>query len=173
MIDLGEEIAAGLVAKINREIGAFITQKNAQAAVIADGISVTAPLQVLDYVPPLEIQRAWPLVGVAHERSILEDDTGWSATGVHPFVICTFVQRPDQQGITRLIKRLTTCVVAAAIDGRTIPTADETDTAAWGVRLREVRWGPTLADVPESGREPEAWITWSEAVIECRTDEDA
>jgi hypothetical protein len=173
MIDLGEDIGAGLVAKIARELPAYLAEKNAQAHVVADGITADAPVLYLDHVPAIEVQRAWPLVGLVHGKSMFEDDQGYSMTGVHPFVVATFVQDHDQQALTRKIKRLTTCVAAAAIKDRYVPTADQSGRAAWGMRIMSVDWGEALADIPAGSDTPEAWLTWSEITLVCKTDEDA
>lgn len=172
MIDLGQTVRAGLIAKVERELPAFIATRNAEADVVADGITADTPVLYLDHVPPVQMQRAWPLVGLLRGKSVFDDDTGHSMTGHHPFTVVTFVQDPDQLALTRKIERLTACVASAAISGRRIPTADESEYAAWGVRVVSVDWGEALADVPAGSDTPEAWLTWSEVTIVCRADEN-
>lgn len=172
MIDLAGQIVAGLVNRIQTDLPAIVTARNAMADVVADGIEAQAPAQVLDHVPPLEIQTEWPFIGVVRQPSRFEDDTGHSMTGVHTLTVVTFVHEPEQQALVRRLDRLTTCVVDCVIDGRYIPAASGGDRVAWGVQLGQVRWGDALADVPSDNDPPQAWITWSEFDIVCRNDDD-
>lgn len=173
MIDLAGPTVFGLRKKIEDDLPAFLTARNAQADVVADGITAPAPVLIASYVPAISLQRAWPLVGIIRQPSRFSDDTGFAMTGNHALTVCTFVQHAEPEVLSKLIDRVTTCVFNAAVDGRRILTEDQASVAAYGVRPVAVRWSDMLAEVFRDDDDPQSWLAWSEIDLVCLTDEDA
>lgn len=161
----------GMVEKLRAGLPDAVAAINATDLVQADGITVPDIVDVLDYVPPLDDQTAWPLVAVQELPATLGADTGHTQELVLNLLLVCFVHDPDQAVLARLARRVTAAVHAVALQGRTIadPVAAG-ETVGYGVMARELDPGPMLGAKPDGGDAPEGWVTWRAVVVTYRTE---
>lgn len=154
LIPGNEEIVAAIVAKLQASLNDTIAVLNAAAGAAVQLDSVPNA-QVLDYIPTPDALLAFPTIGVQDGEGVLEDDTGWSATGHHGWVVAIFYASPDQQTLARALRRYRRAVASVLIDGRRIGSSAG---AAWGVTDIRFRPGPTLG----RGEEPRQWMSYTQ-----------
>lgn len=158
-IQLTEPTVTALVAKLSAGLNAKIDEVN---SAVTDGYPIDYPAAILDYVPPVGVMPAFPIVCISDGNVFLEDDTGFGATGVFDLTIVIYIQNVDQRALAWQLRRYAQAVARCALDQRRIGTA------AWGVVLNAVRSGPTLAR-DESPRE---FLSTVAITITCKTEQD-
>lgn len=163
----------GLVKKLEDGLPAAVTAINTGTLVQADGIGCEVPVEVLDHVPPLEVQERWPLVGVQQLPSTFPNDTGTEMEGSHRVLVVAFLQHDDRQVLARQCRRLLAAIRTVVMADRTIPHPFDTvaDIVAYGVLADQTVPGPMLADIPNDGEPPDGYITWSGFQVRFTTDE--
>lgn len=138
---------------------------------VTDGTLIERPGEILDYIPPADTMLAFPTIGIGEGINRLEDDTGHASTGVHELSVVVFIQADDQQTLVRKLRRTRKAVVQTIMDGRVLEDAvDPTRNRAWGVMYRRGIPGPTLGEL--KGEQVVSWMSWTQIVIECRSDSD-
>lgn len=149
-------------------------QLNVQVAQIAESLArqdeaaslvPVTPAQIFDFVPPPSYLTAFPSIGIEDATSLLEDDTGSTATGKHSMGIVVFCSDPDQHLLAWQLRRYLQAVTRVVLAGRTL--GSENGLAAWGTGLQRIAWGPTL----ESVSTPRTWMSWALLQIWCRREE--
>ncbi len=140
----------------------YIALANAQ---VTDGATVDAPVQILDYVPPLDQLDQFPVIGIGDAPGRWEDDTGFEATGVYGLTVVWFLQDADQQTLARKARRTLQVLLSCVMDQR------KWDDEHWGVTLQGTRPGGALADRPGPNEPPTAYLTWVGVAVTVKTDE--
>ncbi len=143
--------------RLEDSLPAAIALVNAQAHVIADGNTIEDPVEVLSYVPALEMQTQWPVVGIQRDPATLKDDLGWSATCEGSLTIVAFLQEQDQQALADKLDRYMQALATAALVDRSLGGAGG---AAWALRAGQINFGPALGDIPAGTEIPEAFLSW-------------
>lgn len=159
-MELSEPIIEAITTRLDSELGDVIDSINAE---VEDGYQLDPPFEVLDYVPPLRLMTNFPLVCVADGGSRFEDDTSWSATGVHKFIVVVFIEDLDQRGLARKLRRYSKALATVVLRDRNLAPV------AWGVTLDRIEPGPTL------GRRqgPNTRLSWVAVSFTAKTDENA
>jgi hypothetical protein len=174
-LQLTEPVIAGLVNRLTNDLAAAIAAINAQAPVVADGYLIEQPQQVLDFFPPLSLLTVFPTVAVAEAGGSLTDDIGSAGTGDWQFAIRCYVQDPDQQALTRKLRRLRLACAQVVMNGRQVPDAPGYSSggglAAWGVRWLRLDPGQTLGEMAPGGGSVGMYMSWSGFVVECKDDD--
>jgi hypothetical protein len=169
-LQLTEPLVAALVARLGADgtLNGFIDTFNAE---LADPNTVPYPEHVLDHFPPLAELTVFPTIGVAEGPGSFTDDIGSSATGRYQLSVHVYLSEADQQTLVTKLRRLRTAVARCVLEGRTLPTADGTGTAAWGVRLVRLNPGEILGEYSHTGRIT-SFLAWCGLTIECEADEN-
>lgn len=155
---LNEPIVTALVARLEDELPAEVDRIN---GAIADDFQIESPQHVYPFVPSLEAQDAFPVLGIQDLPSRFEDDTGAGVTGNHRHGIVAFVAADDLEWLAWQLRRYAQAVTNVALRGRALGDA------AWMSKLERVDYGPTL----ESPENPRTWVSWVLVTIEFRRDE--
>lgn len=164
----------GLQRKLRDGLPDKIAQVNATEIVQADGITIDDPVQVLDRVPPLEVQERWPIVCLQQLPSRFVNDTGHESEGKHTVLIVVFDSDDSDDRLARRCRRLISAVRRCVMTDRTIPhplDPDTRDVVAYGVLASMIEPGPMLANIPAEGRPPEGYITWTGFEVRFTTDD--
>lgn len=156
---LNEPIIVALVARLQADLPAQIAAVNARTT---DGIQITMPGEILDFIPPPGVLTSYPTIGIGDAPAKFEDDIGSSATGVFEILIVVYEQAGDQRELAWKLRRASQAVTSVALAGRQLGPG-------WGVTLREVSPGPTLGDDAEN---PQEWMSWVGVRIVVKTDEE-
>lgn len=159
MIELHDLAVAAIHERLDTQLAAFITQVNDE---VTDGILCDAPQQILPYVPPVSYLTAFPTFGVMDGPFTLEDDTGWGATGRGTITVIAFEQNADQAILAWRLRRYAKAVARCVLDGRTIHSSN-----AWGVTLKRIDPGPTLAQ-----ESPQSFRSMTAVTVEVRSEQD-
>jgi hypothetical protein len=166
---LTEPIVYALLARLQDP-----AQLNAEIANIAAGTTrqdeanslvPIPPVQVLDFIPPPSYLTDFPTVGIQDTTTVLEDDTGHSATGRHTMGIVVFCSDPDQHILAWQLRRYVQAITRVVLAGRNL--GGEAGLAAWGTGMSRVAWGPTL----ESTATPTTWMSWAMLQIWAKREE--
>lgn len=159
-IQLNEPVVTTLRSRLETELPAIVTAIN---ATVTDGFTIDAPQRVLDYIPPVGDLNALPLIGISDGEMILEDDTGWGATGVFDISVVVYLQSSDQRVLAWQLRRYAQALVRA-IRTPTIAIGE-----GWGVYNFRVRPGPTL------GRDesPRQWLSTIAVTFTVKTEQDS
>lgn len=161
-LKLNEPIVVELAERIRADLPAIIAEINAE---VTDGaeLELIPDDRVLEYVPDAgSMQAGIPVIGIGDGPQSFEDDIGSSATGVYEQLIVVFVQDADQERLARLLRRYVRALAIVVLKNRRLDSA-------WGIGLRRIIPGPTLADNATS---PQTWLSWTGVQIWCKTDED-
>lgn len=130
-------------------------------AAVTDGHTIDPPALVLPYIPSIEQQTAFPIVGIYDSRTLFSDDIGTSMTADHQIGVTAFLAEAELEPLAWKLRRYARAIASVALDGRTLAPG------AYGTRAERVDWGPTLSD--EEG--PRTWISWVTVVIGCLSEE--
>jgi hypothetical protein len=169
-VRLTEPVVAALVQRLSDDLTAAIDQVNAGAT---DEIGVRYPQRVLDHLPTLEVMTDFPVIGVGEGPGSLVDDTGHSMTGRYTLTVCVYESDADSQVLTTRLRRLRLAAFRTVIDGRVLPTADGTATAAYGINPLRLLPGDRLADFDRHSQRITSFMGWCGFTVECLTDENA
>lgn len=156
---LNAQTVTALQARLTSELPAKITEIN---ALVTDGYTNVAPVQVLDYVPLPAQLTAFPTIGIGDLPSTFADDTGFSVTGHHGLSVMVFLSDPDQRALAWKLRRYLQAITTVALRSRQLG-----DTM--GVTLRRIVPGPTLDAVED----PRAWLTWASVDLAVLRNDDA
>jgi hypothetical protein len=151
---LTEPVIQALTARLGTDLPATIAEINATAATVADGYTITMPT-VFDFIPQLELQTSYPMIGIQDLPTVEADDIGSSVTTEVGLGIVTFVADPDQRALAWRLRRYLQAVITVALAGRNLGAA------AYGTRFRRIVPGPTL-DVEG---DPRTWVSWASVEI--------
>lgn len=163
-----EPVIAALKKRLTDDLPLAVEAVN---ATVTDGTTIDLPGDIFDYIPPVETLLNFPTIGIGEGTGRIEDDTGHASTGIHELSVFAFIQADDQQALVRKLRRTRRAVVNAIMDGRALEDAvDPSRNRAWGVMLRRIIPGPTLGDRESSSIV--SWLSWTQLVIECRSDSD-
>jgi hypothetical protein len=169
-VRLTEPVVAALVARLTSDLTAQIDQVNAEAT---DEIAVRYPQRVLDHLPTLEVMTAFPVVAIGEGAGNLTDDTGHSMTGQYTISVLVYESDADQQVLTTRLRRLRLAAFRTVVAGRTLPTADGSGIAAFGLDPRRLIAGDRLADFDRSTQKIASFMGYCGFTVECLTDENA
>lgn len=158
--ELNEPVVAALKARLEEEMTATIAAINEAAT---DGFQLSAPSQVLDYIPPPSDLLEPPVIGIGDAPSRFEDDIGSSATGRHELLIVAYDQSDEQRALAWKLRRWSQAIARISLSTRKLGSA------AWGTGLVGIRPGPTLVDNPEKPRD---WFSWVGVTIWAKTEEE-
>lgn len=162
-LQLTEAAVRELVARLNANLAGAIAIVNADPpAPTDDTYVIEAPAEVFDFVPPPSRLVQFPTVGIQHGLGTLEDDQGWSATGVHELTVVSFLQTSEPDALARRLRRYAQAVARVALAGRNLGAA------AWGTTLVGVDYGPTLGERENS----RVYMSWVAVTIRAKLDEE-
>ncbi len=162
-----EPVIKALHKRLTEDLPVAVDAVNAN---VTDGTVIEDPGdQIFDYIPPVETLLTFPTVGIGEGTGRWEDDIGAEVTGRHEVSIVAYVQASDQQTLVRQLRRTRAALLSVVMDGRVLEDAvDPSRNRAWGVLLRQIVPGPTLADL--QAEQIASWMSWTRIVIECRSD---
>lgn len=164
-----EPAVDALRGRLRDHLSEYIAAVN---AIVADDTTLD-PVDaenILPYVPPLDLVRVFPLVGIGRLPGRLEDDNGHSATGVYRFSVLWFLQDANQDVLVKKADRMLRAVVSCVLEGRTWGTGDG---YPWpgSITVRDIIPGEALADRPSANEAPKAYLTWGGIVVQAKFDE--
>jgi hypothetical protein len=168
LITLADPTVRAMLARLQTDLPAAISLVNAQAHVVADGLTISDPVGVLPYVQSLDSQTEWPLVCIQRNPATFQDDTGWAATIQTSLTLLVFLQDSDQNALTSKLDRYLQALATCALQDRSL---GGTDGAGWGLTLGKVDWGPTMAELPPGMTTPSAFLSWAGLTVNVRADQ--
>ena len=158
-IQLNEPVIAALRDRLEDDLPAAITSLNAS---VTDGFTISNPVNVYDFIPPVALLLDFPTVGIGDAPSTFEDDQGFSMTGRHRLLICAYLSDPDQRALAWKLRRYSQAIVR-------VLRSDQQIGPGWGSGVERIDPGPTLTDNPEA---PQTFTSWVGVAIWVKTDEE-
>lgn len=159
---LTDTVIKEIVRRLTTDLPACITAIN---ATVTDGFTIdpVADGMLFDYPPPMRLLTSFPAVALIDGPTTFEDDTSWSATGVHTFTVVAFVQALEQRPLSWKLRRYAEAVSNCVLAGRTLPPD------GWGVTLTRIDPGPTLSNKSD----PQTRMSWITMTFRVKTDQNA
>lgn len=164
-----EPAVLALHDRLTGSLNTYVDAVNDQSAdtTLVDHVDVA---NILTYIPPLDLVRVFPTVGIGRLPGRLEDDLSHSATGVYRFSVLWFLQDANQDVLVKKADRMLRAVVSCVLEGR-----------AWGegpgtpwpgsVTVRDIIPGDALGDRPSRNDPPKSYLTWGGIVVQAKFDE--
>lgn len=154
-----EPIIALVKARLVDELNGVIDAVN---AAVTDGVTISYPAQILDFVPPPTLLTGFPTIGIQEGTLTLEDDTEWGATGVLPITIVFYIQSADPQAMAKQLRRYERAVMTCILRGRQLPPE------VWGMKFLRSDPGPTLGNQEN----PREYMSLRAVTIEVKFEQD-
>lgn len=156
-----EPVIAALKVRLDAELPGEVILTNSDHT----DYPLSAPT-VLDYLPtPQGEMGEFPLVGIGERRGRLEDDTGWSATGVYEVMVIAWDQDADQRALAFKLRRWERCLLRASLKNRRL--TDPRSQVGWGLTAGDLLPGPTF-----ELEDPRTYLSWRAVTITARSDEE-
>lgn len=135
-ITLNGPVITTLKARLETNMPIMIADINLNQ--ITPVYTIDNPAQVLDYIPTTADLFQFPTLGISDGNILLDDDTGWGATGIFDLTVVAFIQDADLRALAWKLRRYAQAMV------RSIRSPDMKLGDGWGIYNFSVRPGPTL-----------------------------
>lgn len=166
--ELNAPIVRALIYRLQQELPAEIAARKAAAPAgeVVDQRVFDPPAQYLPFAPPAEFLTVFPTIGILDADSLIVDDTGSSATGMHDLGVIVYLATPEHQSLAWGLRHYLGAISQVVMRSRVLLDQGG-NTASWGVTATRIVPGDTLQDENDA----RTFMSWAVFIARFRREE--